>query len=86
MAICDDCGQEMLTAEGCIVLTVNVNNEDMARLAYGKDTRALVLSIDTHRRCHDCGVTWEHLHHPGCDMEECPACHGQFISCNCIVQ
>lgn len=34
-------------------------------------------------RCHDCGVQTGHLHHPGCDDEECPRCHGQSISCSC---
>ncbi len=84
MAICSDCDQEMLSASGCIVLNVNVNNESMRRLAYGRDQRATGLTPD--RRCHDCNVTWGHLHHPGCDMEECPKCGGQLLSCNCIVQ
>jgi hypothetical protein len=85
MAICADCDQEMLNASGCSVLTVNVNNEDIRRLAYGNDQRAPDLAHDK-RRCHDCNVTWGHLHHPGCDMEECPHCGGQLISCSCIVQ
>jgi hypothetical protein len=24
------------------------------------------------------------FHHPGCDTEECPKCHGQLISCGCL--
>lgn len=34
-------------------------------------------------RCGDCGAKWGHYHHPGCDLEECPVCHGQAISCDC---
>lgn len=34
-------------------------------------------------RCHDCRVLLGQLHHPGCDGEECPRCHGQSISCSC---
>ncbi len=34
-------------------------------------------------RCHDCRAQTGQLHHPGCDEEECPRCHGQSISCGC---
>ncbi len=33
--------------------------------------------------CHDCGVVIGQLHVPGCDMEQCPQCHGQAIACHC---
>lgn len=37
---------------------------------------------DEHR-CHDCGVLEGELHRPGCDMEFCPFCGGQLITCPC---
>ena len=33
--------------------------------------------------CHDCGAGPGKVHHWGCDMERCPRCHGQLISCDC---
>jgi hypothetical protein len=33
--------------------------------------------------CHDCGVKEGQLHHRGCDMERCPVCHEQLITCEC---
>lgn len=83
MAICEECKQDMLTAHGCTEVFVFVNNKFMPRLAYGHDQRAV--GLDPTSRCHDCNVTWDHLHHPGCDMEECPGCHRQVISCACII-
>ncbi len=34
-------------------------------------------------KCHDCGVEEGQLHEFGCDMERCPFCGGQLISCDC---
>jgi hypothetical protein len=40
--------------------------------------------IDTERHeCHDCGVLEGAFHVPGCDMERCPFCGHQLISCGC---
>jgi hypothetical protein len=35
-------------------------------------------------KCHDCDVPEGALHQVGCDMERCPFCGGQLISCRCL--
>jgi len=34
-------------------------------------------------RCHDCHVKEGELHHFNCDMERCPFCGNQLITCGC---
>jgi hypothetical protein len=34
--------------------------------------------------CHDCGIVDGQLHVDGCDMETCPRCFGQLITCGCL--
>lgn len=38
---------------------------------------------DTSEPCHDCGVREGVYHHDGCDNEQCPACGGQLLGCEC---
>jgi hypothetical protein len=33
--------------------------------------------------CPDCGVSDRGYHHLGCDLEDCPRCRRQLISCGC---
>ena len=57
----------------------------MDRIRYGAEKR---MPPATRRRlrhpCGDCAALPGQFHVPSCDMEECPACGHQAISCNCV--
>ncbi len=72
-AKCKICGQRMLKAEGC----------DCAMIEYGGQK---YLRLEAEDDCHDCGAKAGHYHHFGCDMETCPVCGGQLISCDCEIE
>ena len=38
------------------------------------------------RNCHDCNCEEGEFHLPGCDMERCPFCGTQLISCRCCYE
>lgn len=38
------------------------------------------------RICHDCNVASGQYHHLGCDMERCPICERQLITCGCFYE
>lgn len=40
----------------------------------------------TQKECHDCAAIKGQYHCMGCDVEQCPRCVGQMISCTCKLQ
>jgi hypothetical protein len=80
MANCEYCGKDMLQVNSCIEIEVMVKGKAYKPIPYGQETRVDFKA----ERCHDFNVEMGGYHHPGCDVEECPVCHGQIISCGCL--
>ena len=82
MAICSHCGGEMTEGISCLTDPVVIEGKPHAPIRWGQEPRP------RHRYepedCRDCGTPLGGVHHPGCCMERCPACHGQAIGCGCV--
>ena len=76
-AICDYCNQDMSIADDCPENRTIVY-PDMTKLPASTEH-----FDEPSGRCHDCNIKHGNYHHPGCDVERCPRCGGQLISCSC---
>ena len=78
MVLCEECDKEMSddTTESCTLETIIIDGNE-----YPRDTEYYDVGV----RCHDCNIVNKkgNYHHLGCDMERCPKCGGQLISCGC---
>lgn len=68
------------------IKTYIIGGHQYARVRYGHEggpQRSRPEPAQTPRACGDCAVLLGELHVPGCDLECCPVCRGQVISCGC---
>lgn len=74
---CPDCNQDMKEAATC--------SKRFIFFADGTSISRDVATYDDNPKCGDCGI-WNNpgmIHHYGCDVERCPRCKGQLLSCDC---
>lgn len=62
-------------------LTYLIKEKTYKRVPYGSEWQDWEAETGA---CHDCRVIKGELHVPGCDVEECPACGAQAITCECM--
>lgn len=81
--ICTGCNNEMKSVRSCNY-NLFVSFKDDLR-AYPTIPYINPATFNAkNSNCHDCGVQIGAKHHPGCDMERCPRCGFQLISCGCV--
>ena len=82
---CQVCGKFM-DGSSCIS-KVTIRKNQYNKIPYGIE--ALLAKVtdktDLTNHCHDCGVVFNGYHHFPCEVEICPRCGYQFISCGCGV-
>lgn len=83
-AKCEHCQLYMNVSVGCSRSKIDFKDKTYKRVKFddgsgGGDGWA----TEKGQRCHDCGCLPNHYHHYGCDVERCPKCGGQLITCDC---
>ena len=78
MAVCTWCELEMTTAATCTITKLHRHGTPVDLIPWGREPGWKASS-----RCHDCAVRFGGFHHPGCDVQRCPVCGRQMLSCDC---
>jgi hypothetical protein len=78
VAGCSWCEKEMTTAGSCSVIALHRDGVRIEMIPWGSEPGWSAVG-----RCGDCGALPGGRHDPGCDVQQCPLCGRQMISCGC---
>jgi hypothetical protein len=83
MAVRQACSNEMRPASSCLKFDFRFADDPNVYepLRYGEEEDDW--GVLSGKNCHDCNCPPAAYHHVGCDVERCPRCGGQAISCDC---
>ena len=82
--LCEACGGDMQKVWSCTARLYVIDGDPYCAIPYGAASEGWdLLPFPIHEHCNDCGVLVGGIHHPGCDVEVCPACEGQRLGCDC---
>ena len=82
MPICMTCQRDIHAADSCTYEVWVLNDVVYAPIPY--EDRHGAPETRPPARCADCGVARGRYHHFGCALEECPRCHRQVLTCDCL--
>jgi hypothetical protein len=66
--------------EAQTIPTISIGGAEYARVRYGEEPDDWGAD---RQPCHDCAAIKGQFHVPSCDVERCPRCGGQAITCDC---
>jgi hypothetical protein len=81
MAVCPLCTREMRDSVSCTIDPFIIGTKLYEPLPWGRERR--FGRPRPNFACPDCATPPGGIHHHGCDVEQCPVCHGQAITCSC---
>ena len=91
MTICKYCYGEMTEVDGCVKIPFRYKDKKVLQpMKFGSNREGLYIKKEIKEegieRCGDCACKIGNYHHSGCDIERCPRCDGQAISCDCKME
>ena len=79
MKFCKHCHTDIAKGESCLNIPIVTGGKVYEPIRYGKEPWSE--AVET---CPVCNVPKGARHHPGCSIEQCPACGEPLVECGCI--
>ena len=80
--ICTYCKRDITKSDGCDIYPVICHGVEYEQIKVGDEND--YYENQPGAVCEDCKATYGNYHHPGCDLERCPVCERQLLTCGCL--